>query len=84
MKRLKVKEKCDRCDGRGFRIYSEVDSEIILCKQCRGHQEIDWVEKVVGVKKPMIIPKTLILYHDRNFFNVRIEEPHDYIDRRFK
>jgi len=83
MKKLRIKEKCNRCNGRGFRILNEVDLEIILCKQCRGHQEIDWVEKVVGVKKSMIIPKTLKLYYDRNFFNVRIEEPSDYMDWRF-
>ena len=80
--KIKLKEKCPRCNGRGFRFFNEINNEIVLCKLCKGHQEIDWLERIVGVKG-QAIPSMLQEYIRGKFFKVRIEEPNDFEDWRF-
>lgn len=82
-KKLKVMVKCPRCNGRGFRIYNSLTREIVLCRLCRGHQEIDWVERVVGSRKKMVVPR-LLTGESAIGFKVRVEEEGDYMDWRFQ
>jgi hypothetical protein len=57
---------CDRCDGTGYEPGQDLNSnELEICGKCFGRKKLDWIEKLVGKKRPR-------LYIDDILINVRM------------
>ena len=54
MKNYEGREKCKKCNGRGYLIVKE--NTITRCYGCLGRREVDWVEAVVGPKMGSRLP----------------------------
>lgn len=53
---------CNRCRGRGEIIepfsesHNSYECDFIVCPKCKGYKKLDWIEEIVGVSKPELIP----------------------------
>jgi len=56
MKNYEEREKCRKCNGKGYLIVKE--NTITRCSKCYGKRELDWVEVVVGPKRTGRIPSS--------------------------
>jgi len=44
---------CDKCKGTGYEPGQNLNSGILeICGKCLGHGKLDWIERVVGKKRP--------------------------------
>jgi DnaJ-class molecular chaperone len=54
MKNYEGREKCRKCNGKGYLMVRE--NTITRCPRCLGRREVDWVEAIVGSKRDRGMP----------------------------
>jgi len=68
---------CDKCNGE---IFVDNDNGIDICSKCLGSGKLDWIEKIVGKKPPLIWgQRTTALLN-----NINIRKMLIYIEKNIK
>jgi len=68
---MKTHEVCQNCKGLGFLNKDELIEIPDMCPDCFGKGKLDWIEKIIGAKKPWGFNTLSGNYHRATLNNIR-------------